>query len=283
MRSAVAMACRLINKGAMKNLAWHSKAVLALAAFLPVFLLISALGTKIGLWSWQIGLLALTISGGFVLVAALGLTAAVSLVLVLLKKPRDNTRAGIALAGLVVAGAIGAVFASMAGTAGRNPIHDVATDTATPPAFSAATMAAREKAGANLLNDYQTPLSEIPLFEGVSPSVAIRSHAQIITESYPTLQPLPLGQASVGQGAAAVAAAMDELGFKAIRADAAAGLVEGVAETYWFGFKDDVVARISDKQIDFRSVSRVGQSDLGANARRIAALRAATAAKLGGG
>ncbi len=267
----------------MKNLPWHSKAVLALIAFLPVFLLIAALGTKLGVWSWQIGLLALTMGGGFVLVVALALIAVLSLVLVLLKKPRENTRAGIALAGLVVAGGIGAMFGAMAGTAADNPIHDVATDTANPPVFSAATMAARKQAGANPLNDYQTPLSAIPMFDEVSPSVAIRSHAQIITETYPTLNPLPLGQASPAQGAAAVAAAMDELGFKSIRSDAAAGLVEGVAETYWFGFKDDVVARISDKQIDFRSVSRVGRSDLGANAKRIAALRAATAAKLGGG
>jgi predicted lipid-binding transport protein (Tim44 family) len=78
----------------MKNLPWHSKAVLALTAFLPVFLVLSALGTKLGLWGWQIGLLALTMGGGFILVVALALIAVLSLVLVLLKKPRDNTRAG---------------------------------------------------------------------------------------------------------------------------------------------------------------------------------------------
>jgi hypothetical protein len=267
----------------MKTLPWHSKAVLALTAFLPVFLIVSALGTKLGLWNWQIGLLALTMGGGFILVVALALIAVLSLVLVLLKKPRDNKRAGVALLGLVVAGGIGTVFMTAGSTAADNPIPDVATDTANPPAFSAATMAARDKAEANPLNDYQTPLSDIAMFEEVSPALAMRSHAQIITETYPTLQPLPLGQASPQQGAAAVAAAMDELGFKDIRTDAAAGLVEGVAETYWFGFKDDVVARIGDKQIDFRSVSRVGRSDLGANAKRITALRAATAAKLGGG
>jgi len=55
-----------------------------------------------------------------------------------------------------------------------------------------------------------------------------------------------------------------------------------VAETRWFGFRDDVVARIGANQIDFRSVSRVGQSDLGANAKRIEALRAATSVRLGG-
>ena len=41
----------------------------------------------------------------------------------------------------------------------------------------------------------------------------------------------------------------------------------------WFGFKDDVAVRIraqgEGSQIDVRSVSRVGLSDLGANAARI--------------
>ncbi|MEC9109494.1 MAG: DUF1499 domain-containing protein [Pseudomonadota bacterium] len=41
-----------------------------------------------------------------------------------------------------------------------------------------------------------------------------------------------------------------------------------------------MVARVAEGQIDFRSVSRVGMSDLGANAARIAALRDAVAARL---
>lgn len=266
----------------MKNLPWHSKAILALAAFLPVFFLIAALGTKIGLWGWQVGLLAMTMGGGFLLAVGLVLASLISLVLVMLKKPRNNAHAGIAISGIVVAGAVLLIFGSMAGTAQDNPIHDVATDTANPPAFSQSTMTAREQSGANPLNDYQTPLSEIELFADVSPSVAIRSHAQIITDTYPTLRPLPLGRANAQAGAAAVAAAMDDLGLKDIRVDNEAGIVEAVAETRWFGFKDDVVARIGENQIDFRSVSRVGQSDLGANAKRIKALRDATAERLGG-
>lgn len=267
----------------MKNLPWHSKALLALIAFMPVFFLIAALGTKIGLWGWQIGLLALTMGGGVILLGVTALIAAISLVLVLLKKPRNNLLAGIAIVGLLVPGAVFTVFLAKGSVAQRNPIHDVATDTADPPQFSEATLAARERAGANPLNDYQVPLGEIAIFEGVSPALAFRSHAQIITETYPTLRPLPLGQATRAQGVAAVAAAMDEMGFKTISADAEAGRAEGVAETFWFGFRDDVVARVSERQIDFRSVSRVGQSDLGANAERIAKLREATAAKLGGG
>jgi uncharacterized protein (DUF1499 family) len=61
------------------------------------------------------------------------------------------------------------------------------------------------------------------------------------------------------------------------------GTVEGVAQSFWFGFKDDVVARVGDAQIDFRSVSRVGISDLGANTARIKDLRSRTEALLGTG
>jgi uncharacterized protein (DUF1499 family) len=54
-----------------------------------------------------------------------------------------------------------------------------------------------------------------------------------------------------------------------------------VAESFWFGFEDDVVARVGDAQIDFRSVSRVGVSDLGANTARIVELRKRTETLLG--
>jgi hypothetical protein len=51
------------------------------------------------------------------------------------------------------------------------------------------------------------------------------------------------------------------------------GRVEATATTFWFGFKDDVVVRVrpaaAGSVVDVRSVSRVGVSDLGANARRI--------------
>ena len=51
------------------------------------------------------------------------------------------------------------------------------------------------------------------------------------------------------------------------------GRAEATATTFWFGFKDDMVVRVrptaEGSEVDVRSVSRVGQSDLGANAARI--------------
>jgi hypothetical protein len=142
-------------------------------------------------------------------------------------------------------------------------------------------MAAREAAGANPLSDYQTPLGQLELYQSVPPELAIKSHAQIITNRKDRPAPLPLGGASKAEGVAAVKAAMDAMGLKDIRSDAEAGMVEGVAGTFWFGFKDDVVARVGDAQIDFRSVSRVGRSDMGANTARIIELRSRTEALLG--
>ena len=64
------------------------------------------------------------------------------------------------------------------------------------------------------------------------------------------------------------------LGWEIVNSDRRSGIVESTATTFWFGFKDDVVIRIREENggtlIDLRSVSRVGMSDLGANAERIA-------------
>ncbi|WP_296717216.1 DUF1499 domain-containing protein [Erythrobacter sp.] len=265
----------------MKNLPWHTKIVLALLAFLPLYFAVAALGTKIGVWGWQTGLVALTFGGGVILLGIIAVAALVSLILGVLAKPRRNVVLAAAIIGLLIPGAVFVMFTAARGTAADNPIHDVATDTSDPPAFSAETLAARAEAEANPLSDYQTPLGELELYKGVAPELAIKSHAQIITDRYANLAPLPLAGASRADAVAAVAAAMGNMGFNNIRTDAATGTVEGVAETFWFGFKDDVVARIGENEIDFRSVSRVGRSDLGANAERIAELRQRVAGQIG--
>ncbi|MCK0127684.1 DUF1499 domain-containing protein [Erythrobacter sp. F6033] len=266
----------------MKNVSWKSKLALALIVFLPLYFAVAALGTKFGLWGWQTGLG--TLIGGFGLwvLGIVGVVCLVLLIMALIKKPRK----GWILPAIGVAMPVGALLmlGSAQTTAGENPIHDVATDTATPPAFSAETRAARKEFGANALNNYQTPLGDLEQYASTkesNPELAIKSHAQIINDTYPTLRPLPLGGASKADAVAAVAAAMDKMGITEIRPDAEAGRVEGVAETFWFGFKDDVVTRIGENEIDFRSTSRVGRSDLGANAARVAELRELVAGQIG--
>jgi hypothetical protein len=259
-----------------------TKLTLALMALVPVWFVIAALGTKVGIWDWKVGLMTMTISAGPILLGILGVVALIALVLAIRARPRRMMPLVVAAAGLLaVVGAFG-MMASLGGKAGANPIHDIATDTANPPVFSDQTMAARAEAKANPVSDYQTPLGQLEPYKArVSPELAVKSTAQIITARADRPAPLPLGGATREQGVAAVAAAMTAMGLADVRPDPASGTVEGVAETFWFGFKDDVVARVGEAQIDFRSVSRVGVSDLGANTARINDLRGRTEALLG--
>ena len=255
----------------------HARIAIALALFIPLYLAVSALGTKYGAWDWQTGLLALTFGGGLFLIAVTALLAIVSLILIVRKPPRTGWP--LALIALLIPLGFTGLGLSAAGKGSANPIHDVATDTADPPQFSPNTLTARQDAGANPLNDYSVPLGELDMWREADPALAAQSHAEVIAERYPDLEPIAFS-GSTGEAVEAVRAAMEEMGLSEIETDIDAGRVEGVAETFWFGFKDDVVARISDGRIDLRSVSRVGQSDLGANAERLRTLRSAIADRL---
>jgi len=256
---------------------WHARLARTLAIILPLFLIGAALGTKFGLWGWMSGLTAFSI-GGLAIAAITALLAIVSIILVLRKGNRLGLRSAIFAA--AVPAAYFAFFVPLIIGAGEHPIHDVATDTASPPAFSETVLAARAQSGANAINDYGVPLSQIELFADVEPPVSEQTHREIIATTYPELKPLALGETSTDAAVNAVQLAMADMNFTNIRYNEELGTVEGLAETFWFGFKDDVVARVADGQIDFRSVSRVGRSDIGANAERIMALREAVEARL---
>lgn len=256
----------------------HARIAFGLALFIPVFLAVSALGTKFGAWDFRVGLLVLTFVGGLALVAITALLAIVSLVLILRKPPRTGWP--LALVALLIPLGFAGLGLSAAGNGRANPIHDVATDTADPPQFSPETLEARSAVDANGLNDYSVPLGELEMWEQADPALAAKSHAEVIADLYPDLRPVALETASPAEALEAVRAAMEDMGFVDIRVDETAGRVEGVAETFWFGFRDDVVARVADGEIDLRSVSRVGQSDLGANAERLRELSAAIAERL---
>ena len=120
-------------------------------------------------------------------------------------------------------------------------INDVTTDTETPPQFSPP-------------QPYETQFAELQRI------------------GYPELRALELALPPA-QAFARARAAAQARGWEIVAADEAAGRIEAVATTRWFGFKDDIVIRIraagGGSRIDMRSRSRVGRSDLGANAKRI--------------
>lgn len=129
------------------------------------------------------------------------------------------------------------------------PIHDITTDLEHPPAFEA--LAAARDAAPNSAAYPQR-------FAAQQRAAYGRLHAITL--------PVPMADAM-----AAVEATVEAQGWEI--AAVSDSTLEATATTRWFGFKDDVVIRLTQTdagvQVDMRSASRVGQSDLGTNAARI--------------
>ncbi|MES2562218.1 MAG: DUF1499 domain-containing protein, partial [Pseudomonadota bacterium] len=92
--------------------------------------------------------------------------------------------------------------------------------------------------------------------------------------AYPDIQPRLLESPPAAAFDRALKAARN-MGWEIIAAVREEGRIEATATTRWFRFKDDVVIRVQPQgtgsRIDVRSKSRLGRSDLGANAKRIRA------------
>jgi uncharacterized protein (DUF1499 family) len=91
-------------------------------------------------------------------------------------------------------------------------------------------------------------------------------------DAYPDIKPLILEVPAAQVFDRAVAAAR-ESGWEIVASNADAGRIEATDTTTFFGFKDDIVVRLTPLEsrtvVDVRSVSRVGRGDVGTNARRI--------------
>lgn len=221
--------------------------VTALSAALLLFS--SGTGTRLGLWDYRVGLSMLR----YAVYAGLA-AASLSSVALLAARPRGGARAS-----LLVALAVGVLTAAVPYSFARKaravpPIHDITTDTADPPAFVAV----------------------LPLRADApnSAEYAGDSIAALQQQAYPDLGSLIVREPVAVAFTRALNAARD-MGWDIVASDAASGRIEGTATTTWFGFKDDVVVRVRpdgpNARLDVRSVSRVGRSDVGANAARIRA------------
>ena len=112
----------------------------------------------------------------------------------------------------------------------------------------------------------------VPSINDISTDPKEQSEAQRM--AYPDLVPLHL-PVTPNIAFERAKGAVEEMGWDIARDDPSAGRIEAVATSFWFGFKDDVVIRVSadgaGSRIDVRSKSRVGKGDLGTNAQRIRA------------
>ena len=148
------------------------------------------------------------------------------------------------------------------------PIHDITTDTKTPPVFH------------SIVNQRLVGAKDESIINDLAYGAGFDSPeklASLQAEAYPEIKTLEL-ETDVVSVVALASKILDEKGMEVVNIDAELGIVEATATTFWFGFKDDVVVRIrptrTGSKVDVRSVSRVGQSDLGANAARIMSILA---------
>jgi uncharacterized protein (DUF1499 family) len=224
-------------------------AILALLVSIATLVLLACAGpgTRFGLWSFRTGLgLLRYVAYGAIAGSALGLVALLG----------AGSRIPAALAMILGLSALSVPLGFRHRAASVPMIHDISTDTEDAPKFEAVLV-------------QRTAASNPAEYGGAE-------IAQQQRQAYPDLVPIIVSEAP----ARAFERAIDivrELGWDLVAADRARGHIEATDTTFWFGFKDDVVIRIraegSGSRIDVRSLSRVGKSDVGTNARRIRTFR----------
>lgn len=224
--------------------------------------LIASVGAGQGVWHFREGFTVLR----YALFAAMagGLIAIVALLLA-----RRGGRRGLLgrnLLALVVALLFVGYLGNLIVTARSVPaIHDVATNLADLPQFSV--LDVRDD---NLEN---VPDNDDPKLKVLDPESRWKA---LHRQAYGDLRPLRLNM-SVPDVIAKAGALARERGWEIAKVDPRAGILEATDTTLFFRFKDDVVLRArphpvkGGTEVDMRSISRVGGSDVGVNAKRIRA------------
>jgi uncharacterized protein (DUF1499 family) len=239
-------------------------APLALAGAALCLLALAPLGVRLGWWQYPFGLYRLMPASGFVAAAA------VLLAVYTLARAWSQTRLRgfvMLFASLVLGAILVYVPWQYAHTRSALPrIHDISTDLANPPAFSAV-LAVRAAEHANSVDDRSAQLAQQQqaAYPGIAPLVTALPVAKAFNEALLAAQSMP--------------------GWTVVASDPVAGRIEASQQSRWFRFTDDVVIRIAadeaGSRIDVRSVSRQGRSDYGVNAARIRAYMDALRRRIG--
>lgn len=220
----------------------------------------SALGGGIGLWGWQAGLAVLPFTG---LVALIALLIAVIGIVLDRRKGRKTRWPLLGLGTVITVGFLGFLGSYAMTIASLPAIHDITTDLADPPQYSALSLRAD--------NWDNIPGADDGNMRGMNPR---QRWATLHQGAYPDIRSVRIDQpvAVVIEKAKRLA---EDRGWDVVNVDPASGHLEATATISLFRFKDDVVIRAraaengSASIIDMRSVSRVGVHDLGANAKRV--------------
>jgi len=244
----------------MRALPLLAKAAFWLAVASLVVILSAGFGKQLGLWSLGFALMGVLPAGVLIGMIAVAV-GAVWLVWSRFADNRANSLYG--WAGLVGAIAVIAipVHAAYVGYT-MPPINDITTDTEHPPQFKALLPLRRDAT-----TSPQYPGGETLTWQGEKVTWA---EAQKL--AYPDIRTYRAFTTPDKLFELALAAAKD-MGWQIVAADKKEGRIEATDTTFFFGFTDDIVIRVAPSgegaKLDIRSKSRVGISDVGANAARI--------------
>jgi uncharacterized protein (DUF1499 family) len=222
---------------------------LLLAVLCAIVVAVSGPGYRMGWWPLPVAI------GMFRWTAYVAIAATlIGAVGAVLTRPGGTRRGfGYALAAMII-GLItmAGPLTMMARAKQVPPIHDISTDTDNPPQFVAV----------------------LPLRAGAANPVAYGGPevAAQQKKGFPQIAPLALALPPEQAFARALAVAQG-MGWAIAGTSPAEGRIEATDTTPFFGFGDDVVIRVSaappGSRIDVRSLSRIGRSDIGTNARRV--------------
>lgn len=246
------------------------RTAVAIAVLAPLAVAFGMFGVRQELFGYGFGQDTLVLSWAPGLALIGGVLAAFSAVLALAMPPRRGLAVAlfaVAVAAITYAG----VVRWKASVAAAPPIHDVATDWSDPLLFGA-TVTATRGLDAN-------PVPARPVVGELSndPALLGTPIAEINARTCPGAVPVVLTVTPEAAYATALAALKAE-GLAIVTENPAAGRIEATHTTRWFGYKDDVLARVKAEgagaRIDLRASRRTGVSDYGDNCALVGRLRA---------
>jgi len=193
----------------------------AVVVLAPVFVLVAALGTRTGLWSYETGhdLLAMQVGAGL---AALAAVAALALVVFALRRRASPWLAVLAVA--ISAATVGG-YAWQVARVTDGPPDDISTDMAEIPGFGALNDR-RGGAGPDETGGVEACPGAVPAMTQVAPASAVW--------------------------------ALQEAGFS-VQGGVTVARVAGTHRGFWFGTVHDAVVRIRPGRTDVRVAARDGR------------------------
>lgn len=193
----------------------------AVVILAPVFVLVAALGTRTGLWTYEIGhdLLAMRVGAGL---AGFGVLAALTMAVFALRRRASPWLAALAVA--VSAATVGG-YAWQVSRVMSGPPDDISTDMAEIPGFGALD-ARRGGAGPGGTGGVESCPGAVPAMTQVAPASAVW--------------------------------ALQEAGFS-VQGGVSVGRAAGTHRGFWFGTVHDAVVRIRPGRTDVRVAARDGR------------------------